>query len=329
MVKIDEIMGNDFSGVVSISKNGKSIFKSAYGYADLPNERRNKVDTKFGTASAGKAFIAVAIMKLIEEGKLRFDSCIGNILDFDLKQVSKKVNITQLLNHTSGIPDYFDESIMEEYAELWADFPNYRIRTSADLIPLFINKPMMYEPGEKFQYNNTGYVVLGLIIESITRVPFDEFLSNAIFKPCGMGNTGYYELDRLPANCANAYILDERRNEYYTNIYSVDVKGTGAGGAFTTVDDIESFWMQIGNVVSKQSVSKMLSSQVESGEYGYGFWLRTSDGKEPYPYFQGSDPGVSFISSFDNAGLFIAITSNFGNNVWRIHRELRDLFCVD
>ena len=88
---------------------------------------------------------------------------------------------------------------MDEYDELWKDYPNYKIRKSEDLIPLFIDKPMMYPVGENFQYNNTGYVVLGIIIEKISKQGFDEYLTENIFIPCGMENTGYYELDRLPA----------------------------------------------------------------------------------------------------------------------------------
>ncbi|MCL2545780.1 MAG: beta-lactamase family protein [Oscillospiraceae bacterium] len=323
MKEIEKIIGKDFNGVISISKDGQSVFKKAYGYADLPNKRPNQTDTRFATASAGKAFVAAAIMRLIEDDKLSLDSCIGDILDFDLKEISQKITVKQLLNHTSGIPDYFDESVMEEYAELWINFPNYRVRASTDLLPLFIDKPMMYNPGEKFQYNNTGYVVLGLVVEQVTGVPFDEFLSKAIFEPCGMSGTGYYELDRLPACCANAYIHDEARDEYYTNIYSVDAKGTGAGGAFTTADDVECFWTHLlkGEIVSKETAAQMLAPQVESKEYGFGFWL---DGK--LPYFQGSDPGVSFMSSHDGNGLFVCVISNLGDDVWEIHEEICEVF---
>ncbi len=324
---IEEVIGNDFSGVISISKAGKSVFKKAYGYADLPNKRLNNIKTKFGTASAGKAFVATAIIKLIEDGRLSLESKIGELLDFDLKDICKTITIAQLLNHTSGIPDYCDESVVKEYAELWVDFPNYRIRSSSDIIPLFINKPMMHEPGERFQYNNTGYVVLGLVIEKVTGIPFDSFLSKVIFTPCEMKNTGYYELDRLPENCANAYILDKKNNDYYTNIYCIDAKGTGAGGAFTTVDDIDDFWTHLknGDIVHKSIVSEMLSPKVGTNEYGYGFWISPVN----IPYFQGSDPGVSFISSCDDEGLIISLVSNIGDNVWRIHRELRRLMVME
>ena len=142
--KIDNIIEKDFSGVVSISKNGKKLFCKSYGYADILNKIANEIDTKFATSSGGKIFVAVAILQLIEQGKLSFNTYIGSILDFNLKQIDSKIIIKQLFNHTSGIPDYFDEDVMEEYEELWIDYPNYKIRTSSDLIPLFINKPMMY-----------------------------------------------------------------------------------------------------------------------------------------------------------------------------------------
>lgn len=248
----DLLIDKEFSGAISVRKNSDVVFQKAYGFADIPNKVLNELDTKFQTASAGKVFVAVAILQLIEMRELSFDDTIGKILTFDLKDIDKEITIKQLLCHTSGIPDYFDESIQTEYAELWTDYPNYKIRKSTDLIPLFINKPMMYSAGEKFQYNNTGFVILGLIIEQIIQSSFDIFLSKHIFEPCNMLNTGYFELDRLPTKCANAYIYDDTREEFYTNIYSVDAKGSGAGGAFTTVLDIDRFW---DNLLNKNLLS--------------------------------------------------------------------------
>lgn len=182
-----------------------------HGYADLPNERPNRMDTRFGTASAGKAFVAVGVLQLVEKGVIALDSTIGELLPMDWKAIDPQITVRQLLTHTSGIPDYFDESVMDEYEELWVDFPNYRVRRNRDLLPLFIDKPMMYPKGERFQYNNTGFVVLAMIIEQATGMVFDEYLKENVFLPAGMGDTGYFELDRLPRNCANAYIWDEAR----------------------------------------------------------------------------------------------------------------------
>ncbi|MDR2600301.1 MAG: beta-lactamase family protein [Oscillospiraceae bacterium] len=326
-MNIEKLIEKDFSGVISVRKNGEELIKKAYGFADINNKIPNEVDTKFATASAGKAFVAVGILQLIENRKLSFDDNIGNILDFDLKLIDRNITVKQLLTHTSGIPDYFDESIMNEYAQLWQEFPNYKIRKSIDLLPLFINKPMMYKTGEKFQYNNTGFVVLGLIIEKITGLLFDEYLTENVFIPYEMSDTGYYELDRLPAKCANSYIYDQNRNEFYTNIYSVDVKGTGAGGAFTTVNDIEKFWDNLlnGKLLSSNMVNKMftLQSSYENNYYGYGIWLEKTEDGTYEPWFQGCDPGVSFITSYDRSkNINITIISNIGNNVWEMKRKI-------
>ncbi len=322
------VINNNFSGVVSVTHKKKVVFQDAFGYADLPNKIPNEPDTRFPTASAGKAFVAVAIMKLIQDGKLSLDSRLVDEVHFNLKAINPTITVRQLLNHTSGIPDYFDESLMDEYEQLWANYPNYKIRTSADLIELFIDKPMMYSPGDKFQYNNTGYVVLGLIIETITGKPFDEYLEEAVFKPAAMTNTGYYELDRLPAKCANAYIYDEVRGDYRTNIYSVDVKGTGAGGAFTTVPDVEKFWKALLSyqLLSEKTVNLMMRPQVAEKCYGFGFWLdEKQDGL--IIHFEGCDPGVSFYSAYDREkDLMITLVSNFGDNVWELYEKINSQF---
>ena len=310
----------DFSGCILITKAGETVYEGAFGYSDLPNRISNTMTTRFATASAGKVFVAVSILKLIETGKPAFDSTIASLLDFDLRAIDPDITVEQLLTHTSGIPDYFDESIMDDYSELWRDYPNYKIRTSSDIIPLYIDKPMMYPRGERFQYNNTGYVVLGLIIEAVTGMLFDQYLQQAVFLPCGMNDTGYYELDRLPERCALAYIFDETSGDYYTNIYSVDVKGTGAGGAFTTVWDIHRFWDGLlgGKLLSQGMIKNMLSPHASDGKayYGYGIWLKKQADGSFAPYFEGFDPGVSFVSSRINDGTVITAVSNMGHDVW-------------
>jgi len=327
MEKIKALIGKDFRGVVSVSKNGKPLFKEAYGYADMPNKRPNRVDTIFEVASGSKAFVATGIMKLVEEGKLSLDSTIGKLLDFDMKQISPAITIRQLLNHTSGIPDYFDESVMDDMTELWAKFPCYLMRTPEDMIPTFVDKPMMYAPGERFQYNNTGYTVLAMIIKKITGMDFDKYLDKLIFKPCGMKSTGYYELDRLPANCATAYIYDEECDEYHTNYYCTNAKSDGAGGVYTTVGDIELFWKHFlaGDIVSLETVKAMTSEQAvdEDGDgYGFGFWL-----DEDVPFFQGMDPGVSFMTRYQDDGLLTTVVSNYCDNVWDITNDIEDMLC--
>ena len=165
---IKEIFDKNFRGNICIVQNNKVLYESASGFADLPNEIPNTLETKFASASAGKTFTATGILQLIDRGIIRLDDTLGKLLDIDLHDIDRDVTVKQLLNHTSGVPDYFDESVMDEYEELWADYPNYKIRHNSDLLPLFIEKPMMYPKGEKFQYNNSGYVLLAMIIEKVT-----------------------------------------------------------------------------------------------------------------------------------------------------------------
>ena len=319
------VAGSGLRGCILVCREGRPVFRKAYGYADLPNKIRNTCGTKFATASAGKVFVAVGILQLIEKGRLALSDKIGDLFDFDLDQIDPAITVEQLLTHTSGIPDYFDESAMRDYEDLWADFPNYKIRSNRDLLPLFLHKPMLCGRGEKFQYNNAGYVVLAMIIEKISGAPFDEYLAQHIFAPCRMAGTGYYELDRLPAQCAANYIFDAARNGYRTNIFSVDAKGTGAGGAFTTVDDIRSFWGNLlaNKLLSAQMTTAMLENHSGKAQcYGYGVWL-ASDGENKVPYFQGSDPGVSFISSYDPLKKqMIVLVSNYGDDVWKLRKDI-------
>ena len=318
-----------------ITKSGEVLCEYSAGFSDLANEIPNTIRTRFATASAGKAFVAVGILQLIDAGKLKLENTIGELLDIDLHDIDPDITIKQLLTHTSGIPDYFDESIMDDYEELWKDFPNYRIRRNSDLLPIFIGKPMMYPKGARFQYNNSGYVMLALVIESVTGTAFDEYLKKNVFDVCGMDSAGYFELDRLPAKCASNYIYCPGTNSYRTNIFSVDAKGTGAGGAFITVNDAVNFWKALSGykLLSKQMTEMMFTKQSgngadpEEGWYGFGVWLiNNPDGKD-FIYFQGCDPGVSFISEYNpNNGMISVAVSNYGDNVWEIMRNIRRQF---
>jgi CubicO group peptidase (beta-lactamase class C family) len=328
----------NFRGVVYVVQNHQTVCEKITGFADLPNEIPNILDTKFASASAGKVFVAVGILQLIDRNLLSLQDTIGNLLDIDLHHIDPDITIQQLLNHTSGVPDYFDETILEDYEQLWVDFPNYKIRRNKDLLPLFIDKPMLYPKGEKFQYNNSGYVILAMIIEKITGMFFDEYIKKYIFDACNMTSSGYYSLDQLPAKCASHYIYCHDTNCYRTNIYSVDAKGTGAGGAFITAKDIVNFWDALINkkLLSDELTAEMLKIQsgdgmsIEEGYYGYGVWMIKTSKHQDIAYFQGCDPGVSFISEYNpNHNIISVLISNYGDNVWSEMRKIRTLLYND
>ena len=263
-----DLIPPDFRGAAYVLQDDKVVVEHVSGYRDFVNELPNTIDTKFASASAGKVFVAAGILQLIEAGKIQFDDTLEKLIKTDWKSIDPQITVEQLLNHTSGIPDYYDETVMSEYEGLWADFPNYKIRHNEDLLPLFIDKPMMYPKGTKFQYNNTGYVVLAMIIERATGMLFDQYLKKNVFDVCNMTSTGYYELDKLPAKCAVNYLWCNSADDLRTNIFCVDAKGTGAGGAFITVKDAANFWKGLlgGKLLSKDMVENMLKKHSGEGD---------------------------------------------------------------
>jgi CubicO group peptidase (beta-lactamase class C family) len=311
-------------GIIYMNKNGRFPIHETFGYRDYPNRLKNDRHTSFPTASFGKIFVAVGILKLIEEGAFTLETNIKSLLPFRLYFIDQGVTVKQLLTHTSGVPDYCDEEKVPNYADLWKDFPNYKIRQNKDLLPLFIKEKMKYEKGTKFEYNNSAFVLLAAIIEEVKNIPFDEYLNQIIFQPLKMKRTGYYELDRLPKNCANAYIFDEKKQEYYTNIYSVDAKGTGAGGAYTNAYDLNLFWTGLlsHKIINKLMLDLMLERHVDQESFGYGLgvWLD----KNNNPYIVGSDPGVSCISCHNvKTHEEITIISNYGEDVFHYYNEIK------
>lgn len=332
MTDIKSLIDEGFRGNILIVRKGAVLYESSSGFADLANEIPNTMDTRFATASVGKTFVAVGILQLVERGLIKLGDTLGTLLDIDLKQIDPDVTVEQLLNHTSGVPDYFDETVMDDYEDLWKDYPCSKIRSNNDMFPLFIDKPMMYPRGEKFQYNNTGFILLAAIIEKISGMDFDAYLKKNIFDVCGMDSTGYFEMDKLPSKCAHNYIYCEKTNDYRTNIFSVGAKGTGDGGAFVTAGDLVRFWQGlIGHkLISEDTFKKMISKQSgdgsdpEEGYYGYGVWIIDNPTGTDFAYMQGCDPGVSAIAEYnpDNEQISIAL-SNYGDNVWALMRKIR------
>jgi len=323
---MNQLAKNDFKGVISIEQNKKWIYKQATGEADLSNGRPNRLETKFSIAGGSKVFTAVAILKLIEQKQLNFQDRVRDLLPYSLGNIDPAVTVRHLLTHTSGIGDYHESGKNGEVALLFQPFQYAYLRSARDYLPLFINKPMRFSPGSGFSYCSAGYILLSLIIEKISGMPFDAHIKKTIFEPADMKGSGYFALDRLPDSCATGYCFDERTRQHFSNIFSVEAKGSGAGGAYTTTVDLENFWLSLknGTLLSKQMVRAMLSPQIDEGFYGYGVWLQEQPEEDEHlSFIQGAQPGVSFISSFDRRkGRSITLISNYGSDVLTLHGQL-------
>lgn len=316
---------NDFSGVALLKK--EEVWSTAKGFADRANARPNSLDTRFGIASGCKIFTAVAICQLVERGKLSFEDRLPQLLpeffpDFD-------VTIHQLLTHTSGIPDYFDEEVMDDFEELWAKQPMYLMQTGADFVPLFKDNPMIFAPGERFQYNNAGFIALGLVVEKIAGQNFTDYVEENIFARAGMEKSGYFRLDRLPKETAFGYI--EEGDFWRTNQYAIPIKGGADGGAFVTAGDMTIFWERLMDctLLSEEMTNTMLTPRAGSNhdDYGYGVWI-SRDGESVTKYHvMGYDPGVSFHSGFYPLdGTILTVLSNKGEGASEVVKLIEDTF---
>src|SRR5262245_23158271 len=177
-----------FSGAVLIAKDGKPVVEQANGLADRRRRRPNSLATEFNIGSVGKSFTAVAIAQLVEAGKLSFDDTVGKYLSGFPAQVANQVTIGQLLTHTSGLGDVFMRWRAPARAQL----------DLADLVTRIAKEPLQFQPGSRFGYSNSGYVVLGAIVEAVTGQNYYDYVRTHVFRPAGMARTGWYAVDEVP-----------------------------------------------------------------------------------------------------------------------------------
>ncbi|UBV44626.1 beta-lactamase family protein (plasmid) [Deinococcus taeanensis] len=314
-----------FSGVIAFSR-GAEQQTWATGEAIKALNLPNTPATRFQMASGCKIFTAVAVCQLMQRGALTPHTRLTDVLDTDFPLFDPAVQVHHLLTHTSGVPDYFDEAVMQDYAEVWASQPMYAVRQARDFLPLFQNRPMTFSPGERFAYNNSGFILLGLIVEALTGQAFTEYVQRQVLTPAGMDDSGYFAADQLPASTAYAY-LRKADGAWGTNVFSVPVIGGPDGGAYTTARDMQKFWTALhqGQLLD---ATALLTPRVRTGwkpphtHYGYGVWIHDAPPRRQC-FVEGADPGVSFRSWWDpQQELTLTVLGNAGNAMWSFVDDL-------
>jgi CubicO group peptidase (beta-lactamase class C family) len=308
-------VADKFSGSVLVAKDGKPVFKKAYGLANKNTNAPNNVDTKFDLGSMNKMFTAIAIAQLVERGKLSFTDTVGKLLpDYPNKEVADKVTVHHLLTHTSGMGTYFNEKFQANLNNL---------KTVSDYLPLFVNDPLSFEPGKKWQYSNSGFTVLGLIVEKVSGQSYYDYVKEHIFKPAGMVNTDSYERDEEISNLAVGYTKmgDNGRPDpsapRRANSPMRPFKGSPAGGGYSTVEDLLKFSiaLQSHKLLSQKYTEIIMTGKVEPGgpgrKYGYGFGEEISNGRRTVGH-NGGGPGIGAnFDIFTGLGYTAVILGNY------------------
>jgi CubicO group peptidase (beta-lactamase class C family) len=257
-----------FSGTVMVAKEGKPLYAKAFGLANKTWNVKNRVDTRFNLASITKMFTAVAVAQLVEQGKLSYDDTVGKLLpDFPNQEVAQKVTVRHLLSHTSGL---IGARALAEKAPL-----SINPRTIDAMVQPFAKEPLSFPPGQRFDYSNAGFILLGAIIEKVAGQTYYGYVKEHIFLPAGMTNTDFYVLDTDPPNLATGF-KDGPNGTRLDNVFDIGVIGSPAGGAYSTGADMTKFHMAlIRYKLLKQSSVETLWTGVPAGpnrqaDYGYG-----------------------------------------------------------
>jgi CubicO group peptidase (beta-lactamase class C family) len=315
----------DFSGVVSIHQADAPLYQRAFGYRDMQNQIPNLPGTRFGIASGAKFFTALGIGRLIDQGLLGLETQMGELSADYAGFIEPRATIRHLLTHTSGIYDYFDEEIDQDFDNFFVSIPWYRLETPSDYWPLFEGQAAKFQPGERFSYSNGGYVFLGLLIEKISGQLFREFMQEQVFQAAHMPQTGFYAMNNLPANTALGYLEDRQT----TNIYNLPIRGGGDGGLFTTADDLCSFWQRLfaHRILSPELTAVFLQTYERFGEktgYGCGLYKRLDESQFA---IVGGDAGVGFDSRYlVEQKITASILSNTTNGEEDLRKVVLDFF---
>jgi len=248
-----------FNGSILIAENGRVVYKKGFGMANMEWNIPNGTDTKFRIASVTKQFTAAIVLQLVEEGKIRLDGKITDYLTDYRKDTGGKVTVHQLLNHTSGIPDYKNVT-SNPYS-------------AADFVKKHVSGDFEFEPGTKYRYNNGGYSMLGAIIEKVTGKSYETVLRERILKPLGMTNSGYGHHAAILQKHAGSYV---KTPAGYVNAPYIDMAiPYAAGSMYSTVEDLYKWDQSLyeDKVLSADSRKLMFTPGLSN--YGYG--IRISD----------------------------------------------------
>ena len=278
------------SGVVVVAKHGKPIASKAAGIANRATDEPITLETKFNLGSMNKMFTAVAIAQLAQEGRLNFqDKVAQHLPDWPNKEVADNVTIHHLLTHTSGLASYWGPEFNEKRETLL---------TVSDHLPMIAKQAPSFPPGEKFQYSNSGYMLLGAIIEKVSGQSYYDYVQRNIYDRAGMTETGFYDAKQPTPQVAIGYTKAGGSDSEVENTGMREVRGGPAGGGYSTAGDMLKFHVALreDKLLDEEHTRTVLTGKVDTGtplgRYGYGF----SEGDRVVGH-NGGAPGIA--ANFD------------------------------
>jgi len=263
-----------FSGALLLARGDTILLREAHGLADRDKKVPNSVDTRFRTASMAKMFTAVAVLRLVQDGKLKLDDPIGKIVPAVADKPVARATIHQLLTHTAGASDFYGPRLEENRSKLLVH---------DDFVKLFGGDALLFKPGEKYEYSNMGYIYLGAAIEQASAKSYYDYIRESVFAPAGMTHSDMPPLEVAMEGRASGYFRPLGTREVLPAIQPLAYRGDGAGGAWSTVDDMARFFsaLRSNRLLSEKYTKLMLAPKVKiwpGNQMGYGVFI------ESYPW---------------------------------------------
>ena len=295
---------DEFSGTVVIARCGVPIFERAYNRADRERGIANTFATSFNVGSMNKMMTAVAVMRLVQDGRLRLTDTVGTYLpDYPNRAIADRVTIHHLLTHTGGTGDIFGD-----------DWENYRLtlRTHDDYLKYFGERGPQHAPGARFEYSNYGFVLLGAIIERVTGRSYYDAVAELVYAPAHMTSTSSpIWNERVGAIGYTRW----RTYDWTPNLDVLPYRGTAAGGGWSTTRDLLAFANALENhrLLDREHTQLVTTGKVTIGpgfEYGYGFANMVIDGVRCIGH-GGGFPGANGELLICESGYTIAMLANF------------------
>ncbi len=305
-----EFKADRFAGAVLLARleNGtpRTLFLGAFGLADREKRIANREDTRFRIGSMNKMFTATAILQLVQAGKLALTDTVGrHVPDYPNPAIAQKVTIHQLLTHTGGTGDIFGP----EY-----DANHRKMVTHDDWIRLYGSRAPLFEPGARFAYSNFGMVILGVVIERVSGQSYSDSVSEHVYRPAGMTQSGLPPEEIASDVRAVGY---SRRDgaDRWTARSIVDNRGIAAGGGYSTVGDLLKFAAALmsNTLLDAEHTRLLIAGKVDSGrgpQYAYGF-MDARKGGVGWVGHGGGAPGMNGdLRIYPATGHVIAVLSN-------------------
>jgi CubicO group peptidase (beta-lactamase class C family) len=303
----DRAKSGGFSGVVLVAKAGTPIYTAVFGMADRARNVPNALDTRFNLGSMNKMWTAIAIAQLVEQGKLDLDATVGRYVpDLPNQSIRETVKVRHLLTHTSGMGSYFRNGGLRN-----ATYPN----NAGDFVSLYAGEALSFTPGARMQYSNSGFALLGLIIEKVSGQSFYDYMKRNIIDRGGMTRAAYVDLRSRPTDVAIGYTKPADGGDAVPNWDRLEQRSSPAGGAYASAADLVAFSRALwgGKLTSAGMVKQFTTGQVAMGpsmHYAFGFGVGTL-GTWRHVGHNGGAPGVNAeFMMFPDQGIDVVVLAN-------------------